>query len=256
MQIMLWKELGKDIEKGVSQEAQTARNSLFEKVFQAGLYPVALLPAPIFKTLCEKFSLYRFEHINQQGRVSHNISWLLWVSASMVALIPAGIIAGILTILETPPNLPMAMILYGLSVVATVLVSITRPTPRAVVSAHQKAIQLLPHAIQLRMLWPKKIDTTEWHSMTIPLFLKGMPKRFQENMEKCRIKNLQPMIAADARAIIHTKAITEQAMENAIECPMLYTQQNGWIAILDHYGNLPNEKEVIAEIRKGIPLSP
>ena len=70
-------QLEQKIEKTV--EAIDGKRSFQEKIQTAGLNPKAVLPYPVFCSLCQRFGLYRFEHLSPKGEtgISNKLSTLI-----------------------------------------------------------------------------------------------------------------------------------------------------------------------------------
>ena len=269
----------KEFKEKMVREAESIK-ALKTELNTAGITPIAMLPEDIFNKIIAKAGFYTFYRIQPDGKVYGNgqnykaatgssnsdvntvfiglvISIVLFAVSSVTSLYYWGTVAIISLLIfvvarkadfggETKSERIIRRIIvslfvgFGPSVLIVVLFIIIK-----------KIINL--GALRNKnwkkeKLWPKFNDVDEMTDDLFSLDLPKTPQRVNILLAKCYQHNVQTFlsIAPQAFNVVLDKK-TKKILEEKYD-PIICTRKNGIVAVLEQFGDFPDEKEIMRYI--------
>ncbi len=274
------KNEAESLREKVIGEAEQSRN-LKRKLKNAGITPIAILPENIFDKIIAKTMFYTFYRIQPDGRVYGNGNNIArkYSFRNSAGFIPVFLtlvcLAGPVSILITH-SFSNAIFLMSIALallviqIAMFVFFITLDAGQQEMKKWQKILTLSvfpvvtigryfyyrqrKHKVK-SYLWPNKNDIQlqdedngKYKGDLFSLRLPQPPERVNLLLEKCHLAGIETFLTIHPKAfeVILDKDIMER-LKTRYD-PVICTKQNGMVAVLDQFGDFPEEKEVIAYI--------
>lgn len=101
-----------------------------------------------------------------------------------------------------------------------------------------------------KVLWPKRNDTEEAGGDLFQIILPEPPAHVKKVLAKCHLGGIQTFttVHPNAFSVVIDKKVTNELWSKYD--PVICTRENGMVAVLEQFGDFPEEKEVVAYIKK------
>lgn len=225
----------------------------------SGAKPLAVIPTSVFREIIADLPFYTFKDIDQEGKVKVNVAntktpeHVVNIVAGMsLAIFIASAIIGfaffsMLLILSAAQLSALLLILVGLnvaedslddSVIGSILVDIMLPT-LMFLKLHDKLKN------KKTLLWPNKQDEG---SDRVTLILPTAPISVKKKLAACYKNSINTYLVIHKKGFgIDSKEVKSIFVEKYD--PIICTDRGKFTAIIDQFGDIPEEKELVENIR-------
>ncbi len=270
----------KSLSKKIASEAEKLER-LKKKCKDAGIAPIAILPNDVSNKIFMKAGFYTFYRMQPDGRVYGNGKKLLRKNILNggygLAIVGICFLLGLVGLIFSPiSHITWSIIVGSLFVFSLVYILIRRPfritgedeenkNSEAEVSltisiamalspvflllmVFASEVEKLPIRDPKKALWPQKNDTEEVTEDLFTLKLPEPPLQTLEILRKCHANGIEVFLSVHPNAfdvVIGNKTMRDLRSKYD---PVICTRENGMVAILDQFGDFPEEKEVITYI--------
>jgi len=240
------------------------------KLKAAGIEPVAILPKNVWDKIIEKANFFTFYRLQADGTAyanGHNLLRLSFTESYAIhALVNAGLpfVFGLVSLIVALAGwvsglMPQAVIClsYSMPQIVFALIYDNNKVGWAkkafLISAPVMMCFYLSHQKKMKgktkdLLWPKRTDIAEENKDLIPLILPVPPEYTKSILSKCYAANIPSYLSMHPNAF--EVKITQQTYDDLRlkYDPVIFTTQGDLVAVLDQFGDFPEEKEVIRYI--------